>query len=142
LNEHAIWIGNPKKNSNDPIHSNGEGKYNQEKKEVEQFRYLKKIAIFLRRASDSVFKFLAFLQQWYPLCRRTGNGWTACWRIFYWRHANYLRSPAVELLYTLRESCILRLPLVGHVCAVAPANLFLLCCAGYLNFVWMWLLYL
>ena len=26
--------------------------------------------IFLRRASDSVFKFLAFLQQWHPLCRR------------------------------------------------------------------------
>jgi hypothetical protein len=26
--------------------------------------------IFLRRASDSVFKFLAFLQQWYPLCRQ------------------------------------------------------------------------
>jgi hypothetical protein len=26
--------------------------------------------IFLRRASDSIFKFLAFLQQWYPLCRQ------------------------------------------------------------------------
>ena len=26
--------------------------------------------IFPRRASDSVFKFLAFLQQWYPLCRQ------------------------------------------------------------------------
>jgi hypothetical protein len=26
--------------------------------------------IFLRRASDSVFKFLAFLQQWYQLCRQ------------------------------------------------------------------------
>ena len=26
--------------------------------------------IFLRRASDSVFKFLAFLQQWHPLCRQ------------------------------------------------------------------------
>jgi hypothetical protein len=25
--------------------------------------------IFLRRASDSIFKFLAFMQQWYPLCR-------------------------------------------------------------------------
>jgi hypothetical protein len=26
--------------------------------------------IFLRRASDSIFKFLAILQQWYPLCRQ------------------------------------------------------------------------
>ena len=26
--------------------------------------------VFLRRASDAVFKFLAFLQQWHPLCRR------------------------------------------------------------------------
>ena len=26
--------------------------------------------VFLRRASDSVFKFLAFLQQWHPLCRQ------------------------------------------------------------------------
>jgi hypothetical protein len=26
--------------------------------------------IFLRRASDSIFKFLAFMQQWYPLCRQ------------------------------------------------------------------------
>ena len=26
--------------------------------------------VFLRRASDSVYKFLAFLQQWYPLCRQ------------------------------------------------------------------------
>jgi hypothetical protein len=26
--------------------------------------------IFLRRASDSIFNFLAFLQQWYPLCRQ------------------------------------------------------------------------
>jgi hypothetical protein len=34
----------------------------------------------------------------------TGNGWTACWRIFYWRHANYLRSPVVQLLYTFRLS--------------------------------------
>ena len=25
--------------------------------------------VFLRRASDSVFKFLAFMQQWHPLCR-------------------------------------------------------------------------
>ena len=25
---------------------------------------------FLRHASDSIFKFLAFLQQWYPLCRQ------------------------------------------------------------------------
>jgi hypothetical protein len=26
--------------------------------------------IFLRRASDSIFKFLAIMQQWYPLCRQ------------------------------------------------------------------------
>jgi hypothetical protein len=26
--------------------------------------------IFLRRATDSVFIFLAFLQQWHPLCRQ------------------------------------------------------------------------
>jgi hypothetical protein len=26
--------------------------------------------IFLRRASDSVFKFMAFLQELYPLCRQ------------------------------------------------------------------------
>ena len=26
--------------------------------------------VFLRRASDSVFKFLAFMQQWHPLCRQ------------------------------------------------------------------------
>jgi hypothetical protein len=39
--------------------------------------------IFLRRVSDSAFKFLAFLQQWYPLCRqRDRNGWTACWKTF------------------------------------------------------------
>jgi hypothetical protein len=37
--------------------------------------------------------------------------------------ANYLRSLAVQLLYTLRESCILLFPIVGHVCAVATANL-------------------
>ena len=26
--------------------------------------------VFLRHASDAVFKFLVFLQQWHPLCRR------------------------------------------------------------------------
>ena len=26
--------------------------------------------VFLRRASDSVFKFLTFMQQWYPVCRQ------------------------------------------------------------------------
>ena len=26
--------------------------------------------VFLRRASDSVFKFLVFMQQWHPLCRQ------------------------------------------------------------------------
>ena len=26
--------------------------------------------VFVRRASDSVFKFLAFMQQWHPLCRQ------------------------------------------------------------------------
>jgi hypothetical protein len=31
--------------------------------------------IFLRRASDSVFKFLVFLQQWYPLCRQQDMEW-------------------------------------------------------------------
>jgi hypothetical protein len=59
--------------------------------------------IFLRRASDSIFKFLAFMQQWYPLCRQrvgsgTGSGWTACWRIFLWRLVIYLCSPAVDVL--------------------------------------------
>jgi hypothetical protein len=47
------------------------------------------------------------------------------------------------LLYTFRESCIFLLPLVRHVCVVAPANLFVsFALFGLLNFVWIWLLYL
>jgi hypothetical protein len=80
--------------------------------------------IFLQRASDSIFKFLAFMQQWYPtrsVGSGTRSGWTACWRIFLWRLVIHLCSPAVDVLSRFLLELYLFLSF-GHVCAVAPAD--------------------
>jgi hypothetical protein len=87
----------------------------------------------LRAKQGTAVGMLEHPQYFWPFCSSgirsvgsgTGNGWTACWRIFYWRHANYLRSPAVDLLLTSRGSCIFLLSLVGRVCAVGPSKPFL-----------------
>lgn len=99
------------------------------------------VYIFLRRASDSVFKFLALLQQWYPLCGQWSKD----------RLGGMLEDPLAATCRLSTPSSpwvalclrVYHLFLFQACCDVAPADLmlsfsFFLCS----NIVWMWLIYL
>jgi hypothetical protein len=88
--------------------------------------------IFLRRASDSIFKFLVFLQQWYPLCRQRDRERLDNMLEYLLVAARHLSSqPAADVLYCLALE--LYLFFCGHLCAVAPMDLFFFFFAFFLS---------
>jgi hypothetical protein len=81
--------------------------------------------IFLRRASDSIFKsWLFYNSSTYSVGNGTWSSWTACWRTFLWWLVTYLHSPAADVLYRL----VLELYLFFWACLCCCPNILVLVC--------------